>query len=91
MTSYLLSACKAMADREKMSERRKYKIEYIQNEKSFLDETKNIFSQVLKDYHLVKKRKRADSDCSLTLLVGFPHSKSPTCYVWGQKASWKWR
>ena len=30
------------------------KFEYLENEKSFLEETKNIF-QFLKGYHLVKK------------------------------------
>ena len=32
------------------------KFEYLENEKSFLDEMKNIF-QFLKGYHLVKKKK----------------------------------
>ena len=31
------------------------KFEYLENEKSFLDEIKNIFSQFLKGFHLVKK------------------------------------
>ena len=29
------------------------KFEYLENKKSFLDETKNIFLQFLKGYHLV--------------------------------------
>ena len=32
-----------MADREKKRGRRKKKFEYLENEKSFLDEIKNIF------------------------------------------------
>ena len=31
------------------------KLEYLENEKSFLDEIKKHFSQLLKGYHLVKK------------------------------------
>ena len=31
------------------------KIEYLENEKSFVDEIKNIFHSFLKDYHLEKK------------------------------------
>ena len=44
-----------MTDREKKSGKRKYKNEYLENEKSFLDEIKNIF-QFLKGYHLVKNK-----------------------------------
>ena len=32
------------------------KFEYLESEKSFLDEIKNIFSQFFKGYHLVKKK-----------------------------------
>ena len=32
------------------------KSEYLENEKSFLDEIKKHFSQFLKGYHLVKKK-----------------------------------
>ena len=42
--TYLRSTSKAMADSEKKRGRRKYKkCEYLENEKSFLDEIKNIF------------------------------------------------
>ena len=32
------------------------KFNYLKNEKSFLDEIKNIFNSVLKVYHLVKSK-----------------------------------
>ena len=41
-----------MADREKKRGRKK-KFEYLENEKSLLDEI-NIFHSFLKDYHLVE-------------------------------------
>ena len=45
-----------MADRGKKRGRWKYKkIEYLENEKSFLDEIKNIF-QFLEGYHLVRNK-----------------------------------
>ena len=41
---YLQSSSKAMADRQKKREGQKYKkIEYLENENSFLGETKTIF------------------------------------------------
>ena len=43
-----------MADREKKRKRQKF--EYLEIEKSFLDEIKNIF-QFLKGNHLMKKEK----------------------------------
>ena len=46
-----------MADREKKRGRCKIqKFKYLKNEKSFLDEIKNIF-QFLKGYHLVNNKK----------------------------------
>ena len=46
---------KAMADRKKGGRRKHKKFEYLENEKCFLDEIKNIF-QFLKGYHLVKNK-----------------------------------
>ena len=43
-----------MADREKRGEDENAKFEYLENEKSFLDEIKKHFSWFLKGYHLVK-------------------------------------
>ena len=44
-----------MADRERKKRKMKIqKIEYLENEKIFLDEIKSIF-QFLKGYHLVKQ------------------------------------
>ena len=40
---YLGSTSKAMADREKEGKTEIQKLEYLENEKSFLDEIKNIF------------------------------------------------
>ena len=40
---YLGSSSKAMADREKKRKMEVQKIKYLENEKSFLDEIKNIF------------------------------------------------
>ena len=54
---FLGSSSKAMADREKKRGRCKIqKFKYLKNEKSFLDEIKNIF-QFLKGYHLVNNKK----------------------------------
>ena len=36
-------------------------IEYLEEEKRLLDEIKNIFHNFFKSYHLVKKRKTADT------------------------------
>ena len=45
-----------MADREKKEGKTDIsKLEYLENEKRFLDEIKNIF-QFLKGYHLVKNK-----------------------------------
>ena len=44
-----------MADRGKKGKTKLQKCEYLENEKSFLDEPKNIF-QFLKGYHLVKNK-----------------------------------
>ena len=37
------------------------KTEYLEEEKRLLDEIKNIFHNFFKSYHLVKKRKTADT------------------------------
>ena len=34
------------------------KFEYLENEKSFLDEIKNIFHSFLKGYHLIKNKNK---------------------------------
>ena len=47
-----------MAEREKKEGKAKIrKYEYLENEKSFLEEIKNIFHNFLKGYHLVKNKK----------------------------------
>ena len=45
---YLQTTLKAMADREKKRGRKIQKYEYLENEKSFLDEIKSIFHSFLK-------------------------------------------
>ena len=45
---YLQTTVKAMADREKKRGRKIQKYEYLENEKSFLDEIKSIFHSFLK-------------------------------------------
>ena len=45
-----------MADGKKEGKTKIQKSEYFQNEKSFLDEIKNIFLWFLKGYHLVKNK-----------------------------------
>ena len=45
---YLQTTLKAMADREKKRGRKIQKCEYLENEKSFLDEIKSIFHSFLK-------------------------------------------
>ena len=45
---YLQTTLKAMADREKKRGRQILKYEYLENEKSFLDEIKSIFHSFLK-------------------------------------------
>ena len=46
-----------MADREKKGKTDIQKFEYLQNEKSFLDELKIIFHSFLKGCYLVKNKK----------------------------------
>ena len=45
---YLQATLKAMADREKKRGRKIQKYEYLENEKSFLDEIKSVFHSFLK-------------------------------------------
>ena len=55
---FLESTSKGMADREKKEGKTKIqKLEYIKDEKNFLDEIKNIFLQFLKCYHFMKNKK----------------------------------
>ena len=48
------STCPLESGKSGKEEQKIQKLEYLENEKSFLDETKSIF-QFLKAYHLVKK------------------------------------
>ena len=52
--NYSTSICHFESGKSKKEEEKMQKSEYLQNEKSFLDEIKNIF-QFLKGCHLVKK------------------------------------
>ena len=45
---YLQSSSKAMVDREKKGKMEIHKFEYLENEKSFLDEIKSVFHNYLK-------------------------------------------
>ena len=56
---YLRSSSKAKVDKEIQKDRNSeiLKFEYLENEKSFLDEIKSMFHSFLKDYHLVEKQK----------------------------------
>ena len=45
---YLRSSSKAMADRGKRGKTNKQKFEYLENEKSFLDEIESIFHNYLR-------------------------------------------
>ena len=56
MTSLIIPVPFVLLNLEKVERKRKkiQKFEYFENEKSFLDEIKNIFP-FLKGYHLVKK------------------------------------
>ena len=48
-----------MTDKETQKDRNTeiMKFEYLENEKSFLDEMESIFHSFLKDYHLMEKQK----------------------------------
>ena len=52
--NYFTSICSFESGKCGKEEEKLQKFEYLENEKSFLDEIKNIF-QFLKGYHLVKK------------------------------------
>ena len=52
--NYSTSICPFEFGKSGNEEEKIQKFEYLENEKSFLDEIKSIF-QSLKDYHLVKK------------------------------------
>ena len=52
--NYSTSICPFESGKSGKEEEKIQKLEYLENEKSFLDETKSIF-QFLKGYHLVKK------------------------------------
>ena len=54
---YLRSSSKAMADREKRGKTNKQKFEYLENEKSFLDEIESIFHDHLEAIIWLKKWK----------------------------------
>ena len=45
---YLRSSSKAMTDREKEGKTEMQRFEYVENEKSFLNETKSIFHNYLR-------------------------------------------
>ena len=53
--NYSTSICPSESGKCGKEEEKIQKIEYLEKEKSFLDEVKKHFSQFLKDYHLVKK------------------------------------
>ena len=53
--NYSTSTCPFESGKCGKERKKLQKFEYLENEKSFLDEIKNIFSQFLKGYHLVKK------------------------------------
>ena len=52
---FLVSTSKAMVDRDKKG-KKILKLEYLENEKSSLDEIKKHFLQFLKGHHLVKNK-----------------------------------
>ena len=52
--NYSTSICPFESGKSGKEEEKIQKLEYLENEKSFLHETKSIF-QFLKGYHLVKK------------------------------------
>ena len=52
--NYSTSICPSEYGKSVKEEKKIQKFEYLENEKSFLDEIKNIF-QFLMGYHLVKK------------------------------------
>ena len=54
INNYSTSICPFEYGKNGKEEEKIQKFEYLENEKSFLDEIKNIF-QFLKGYHLVKK------------------------------------
>ena len=55
--NYSTSICPLESGKCEKEGKKSQTFEYLDNEKSFLDEIKNIFSQFLKGYHLVKKIK----------------------------------
>ena len=56
ITNYFTSFCPFESGKSGKEEEKIQKFEYLENEKSFLDEIKKHFSQFLKGYHLVKKK-----------------------------------
>ena len=54
--NYFTSICPFESGKSGKEEEKIQRFEYLENEKSFLDEIKNIF-QCLKGYHLVKELK----------------------------------
>ena len=56
---YLRSSSKAMTDKETQKCRNMeiLTFEYLENEKSFLNEIKRVFHSFLKGYHLAEKKK----------------------------------
>ena len=52
--NYSISICPFESGKSRKEEENIQKFEYLENDKSFLDEIKNIF-QFLTGYHLVKK------------------------------------
>ena len=53
--NYSTSICSFKSRKCGKEDEKLQKFEYLENEKSFLGKIKNIFSQFLKGYHLVKK------------------------------------
>ena len=54
--NYSISICPLESGKCGKEGKKLQKIEYLENEKSFVDEIKNIFHSFLKDYHLVKNK-----------------------------------
>ena len=57
IVNYSTSICPFESGKCDKEEEKLQKFEYLENEKSLLDEIKKHFSQFLKGYHLVKKIK----------------------------------
>ena len=53
--NYSTSICSFESGKSGKEEEKKQKSEYLETEKSFLDEIKNIFNSFFNGYHLVKK------------------------------------